>query len=116
VNDVERLRFTAAGNPPVLAIAGEIDEDTYPVLVRKLDELGGGEIHISLAGVEFCDLAGLRAIIRLASASRDGPGRRVVLHEVPPRLRTVLGIVGWDTTPGLVIDQPTSALRPDAPP
>jgi hypothetical protein len=28
-----------------------------------------------------------------------------VLHDLPPHLRTVLGIVGWDATPGLVIDQ-----------
>jgi anti-anti-sigma factor len=88
--------------PPGLAIAGEIDEDTYPALVSKLKEIAGfPEIHLNLAGVTYCDLAGLRAIIRLASASR---GRRLVLHDVPPRLLTVLGIVGWDSTPGLAFE------------
>lgn len=101
------LRITATRNPPGLAIAGEIDEDTYPALVAKLEELAGaGEIHLNLADVEYCDVAGLRAMIRLAGSGRRGDSRQVVLHEVPPRLKTVLGILGWDSTPGLVINQP----------
>jgi ABC-type transporter Mla MlaB component len=94
------LRMTATRSLPGLAIAGEIDEGTYPALLRTLEDLpGSADIHINLAGVEYCDLAGLRAIIRLA-----GRGRRIVLHEVPQYLQTVLGILGWDSTPGLVID------------
>jgi hypothetical protein len=42
---------------------------------------GAAEIHVSLAAVDCCDLAGLRAI------------------------------VGWDAAPGLVIDQGTAAPR-----
>jgi anti-anti-sigma regulatory factor len=59
------LRITEMGSPSGLVIAGEIDEDTYPVLVAKLNELAasGPEFHFNLAGVEYCDLAGLRAII-----------------------------------------------------
>jgi ABC-type transporter Mla MlaB component len=101
------LQITATSNPPGLAIAGEIDEDTYPALVAKLEELAGAsEIHLNLAGVQYCDLAGLRAMILLTGPGRRGDSRQVVLHEVPPRLQTVLGILGWDSTPGLVIDQP----------
>jgi anti-anti-sigma factor len=101
------LRITATSSPPGLAIAGEIDEGTYPALVEKLEGLAGRtDIHINLAGVEYCDLAGLRAIIRLAGAGRGSHGRRqLVLHEVPHHLQTVLGIVGWDSTPGLLIDR-----------
>jgi anti-anti-sigma regulatory factor len=106
------LRMTATGSPPCLAISGEIDEATYPALVQGLARLAGAaEIHLGLGGVEYCDLAGLRAIIALADTS--GGARRVVLHEVPPWMRTVLGIVGWDSTPGLVIDE-TPARPPPA--
>lgn len=100
------LRITEVGSPAGLAIAGEIDDDTYGALVETLDGLtrGVAEIHVNLAGVEYCDLAGLRAIILLARADRDGLRRRVVLHEVPPQLQAVLRIVGWNTTPGLVIE------------
>jgi ABC-type transporter Mla MlaB component len=99
------LRMTLVGSPPVLVIDGEIDEDTYPALVQKLGDLmGPAEIHLNLAGVRYCDLAGLRAMVLLTGASHAGRGRRVVLHEVPPDLQAVLGIVGWDSTPGLVLD------------
>jgi ABC-type transporter Mla MlaB component len=105
------LRLTVIGCPPGLALAGEIDESTYPALVERLAEFTGPELHLFLADVEYCDLAGLRAMIRLASGRRGSRSRLVVLHDVPARLRTVLGIVGWDSTPGLVIDRRTSALH-----
>ena len=97
------LRITDMETRPGLVIVGEIDEDTYPVLVARLNELAAGasEFHFNLAGLEYCDLAGLRAIIRLTGTPH---ARRVVLHDVPSRLQTVLRIVGWDSTPGLVID------------
>ncbi len=100
------LRIT--GVRPVFAIAGEIDESTYAGLVGVLDELGdtGGEVQLDLAGVQYCDLAGLRAIVALTGAGHVGNGRRVVLRDVPPHLRKVLEIVGWDTTPGLTMDGP----------
>src|ERR1035438_9150410 len=86
------LRMTSVGSPPVLVIVGEIDEDTYPALARKLGELTGpAEIHLNLAGVRYCDLAGLRAMILLTGASHGGRSRRVVLHDVPPHLKAVLG-------------------------
>ncbi len=54
-----------------LVLAGEIDEETYPALVSSLGEVAAGaaEVHIDLSAVRYCDLAGLRAMIRLA-----GPG------------------------------------------
>jgi len=117
------LRISRAGIPPVLVIAGEIDESTYPALAGTLRELAQGqsadgptETHINLAGLTYCDLTGLRAIIGLAASASGGTyggaadggaghcGTRLVLHEVPAHLRTVLQVVGWDTTPGLSYD------------
>jgi hypothetical protein len=120
------LRVTITDDPPGLAIAGEIDESTYPGLVSALDKLtdGPAEIHVSLAEVSYCDLAGLRAIVRITGADSNGPGgsgaggsgndgsRRVVLHGVPGPLKTVLQIVGWDSIPGLALDQPDSSVPP----
>jgi ABC-type transporter Mla MlaB component len=61
------LAITLAGSPPVIAIAGDIDECTYAGLMTTLDKFasGEGEVRISLAAVRHCDLAGLRAIVRL---------------------------------------------------
>ena len=119
------LRVTATDDPPGLAIAGEIDESTYPGLVSALDKLmnGPAEIHVSLTQVSYCDLAGLRAIVRMTGADGSGPGggaegsgnggsRRVVLHGVSRPLKAVLQIVGWDSIPGLALDQPDSGIPP----
>jgi anti-anti-sigma regulatory factor len=108
VFDNGALRITRAGCPSRLVIAGDIDEFTHAALVAALASAarGPGEIHIDLAGVQFCDLAGLRALVFLCEAGRanhNHGGRRVVLHEFPAQLKAVLQIVGWDSVPGLVI-------------
>ena len=83
-----------------LVLDGDIDEETYPALIEALSLLprDKASLHVNLSAVTFCDLAGLRAIIRLA-----GPIAQVTLHGVPPPLRTVMKILGWDQEPGLVI-------------
>jgi ABC-type transporter Mla MlaB component len=115
------LRITNTDDPPGLAIAGEIDESTYDGLVGALGTFAHGpdDVHVSLGGVSYCDLAGLRAIVCVTGADGGeanrygGDTRRVVLHEVPAQLATVLRIVGWDSTPGLDVDQPPGS--PGAP-
>ncbi|MGP7997883.1 MAG: STAS domain-containing protein [Streptosporangiaceae bacterium] len=94
--------------PPAMALAGEVDESSYPGLVAALSSAAAGrpEIHLDLAGLGYCDLAGLRAIVRLAGrdeAAGPAGARRVVLHRVPVPLLTVLHIVGWDEASGLTI-------------
>jgi len=115
------LRITATDDPPGLAMAGEIDESTYAGLCSALDKLtdSPAEVHVSLAEVSYCDLAGLRAIVRITGAESNGTGglsgnggRRVVLHGVPLSLKAVLRIVGWDSIPGLAMDQPDSTVPP----
>jgi anti-anti-sigma regulatory factor len=103
------LRVIWTGRPEVVLIAGEIDESRYSGLVSTLEDLAGrdGDIHVDLADLAYCDLAGLRAILRLAGTGRGDEGRsgrRLVLHGIPPYLRMVLEILGWDSTPGLIIE------------
>ena len=82
-------------------MAGEIDEAAFPALARRLGEIAADldEVHLNLAALDYTDLAGLRVIVALGDAGR----RRVVLHQVPPHLRAILAIVGWDTAPGVEI-------------
>ena len=100
------LRITQTAAPSGLAITGEIDEATYPALVTSLHELAEGQqvLQLDLSGVSYCDLAGLRAIVRLAVDDGPGPARRVLLLNVPQYIRVVLGITGWDTLPGLALE------------
>ena len=102
------LRISRTADPPGLAIAGEIDESTYPALLAALRQLPDTppEVHFDLADISYCDLAGLRAIVRLASPGGASPGRAVVLHKVPDQLRDVLEIIGWDAVPGLTVAGP----------
>jgi ABC-type transporter Mla MlaB component len=117
------LRITSTTHPPGLTFEGEIDESTYPGLVQALQATTSGraEIHLGLGGVSYCDLAGLRAIVCATGAddgeaSDNGDSRRVVLHEVPVQLVTVLQIVGWDSTPGLAFDPGEIVPGPGRPP
>lgn len=100
------LRITPTAFPAGLAIAGEIDESTYPALVTSLHELAEvhQEVHLDLSGVSYCDLAGLRAIVRLADGNGAGHARHVQLRNVPPHIVMVLAITGWDALPGLAVE------------
>lgn len=110
------LRVARVSSPPGVVIAGEIDESNYSGLVRALDRLVSrhGEAHVNMAGVEFCDLAGLRAVLRLAEncgGEHDYPARLLVLHEVPRQVRRVLQIMGWDAMPGVVLQEADGSPR-----
>jgi ABC-type transporter Mla MlaB component len=107
VLDDGTLRITwRSGEPPIMVLAGEVDEASYPGLVAALTGAAAqyDEIHLDLAGLGYCDLAGLRAIVRLASPDAAGcTVKQVVLHQVPDSLRTVLHIVGWDAAARLTL-------------
>jgi hypothetical protein len=111
------LRITPTRRPSGLAITGGIDEYTYGILVGQLQRFTAGpdEIHVNLTAVEYCDLVGLRAIIGLTRADdhgHDHNGRRVVLHGAPLYLTTVMRILGWDSTPGLIVDDGPGSSPP----
>ncbi len=87
-SDDAGLRIVRTGRPSGLLIAGDIDEFTYPQLTAALTRVanGDGDIHLDLARVRYCDLAGLRALARLSGGSgeqADHGSRRVVLHGLP---------------------------------
>ncbi len=74
------LSVTATRDLPGLAISGEIDEITYGELVAVLERFAEGQDESMSAsrGVEYCDIAGLRAIVTLAST---GTARRTAALE-----------------------------------
>lgn len=109
------LRIGRAGSQSRLVIVGDIDEFTHAGLTAVLSSITSspGEIHIDLSGVEYCDIAGLRAFVALSQASRPGShdhSRRVILQELPAHLKALLQILGWDSAPGLMIAEPSDRL------
>lgn len=67
---------------------------------------GAAEVHLDLSGLRYADVAFLRAITHLVAPEKDTQNAcrtRVVLHDVPANLCTVLRIFGWANLPGLSI-------------
>ena len=86
--------------PPGLRFTGEIDASNVDAVFDALRRHGaGGEVHLDLSRLLFCDVSGIRALVRHA-AHRDG-ARRLLLHGLPAEIERVLDVVGWTEMPGL---------------
>ena len=91
--------------PHGLSISGVIDNYNVDSFSRSFSALldGNGDINVDLSELEFCDVSGIRSLVRAAQRLDDG--RRLVLHGLPQQLRTVMTLVGWTDMPGLVIGE-----------
>jgi anti-sigma B factor antagonist len=103
-----RLHAVFTSPPPTLHLAGDIDESTFPELtdiLARTAATGAPRIHVDLADVEYCDVAGLRAIISLASGQGNHRAAvdEVVFTHLPGPLQRVLCILGWDAAPGVIL-------------
>jgi anti-anti-sigma factor len=87
-----------------LRISGEIDAWNVDAVRQALPAARreGGDLHLDVSQLLFCDVTGIRVIA--ATAINLEEGRRVVLHGLDPRLQRVFRVVGWGGMPGLVID------------
>ena len=115
----KQLVITRTGSPGGLSVTGSIDyynaEAVAEVLTHELHSAvpganglsdaitGNGDLHIDLSKLEFTDVAGIRALVRVAENAGDR--RRLVLGGLPPRIRTVIAVVGWGDLPHLVLEE-----------
>lgn len=113
-----QLVITRTGSPAGLSISGSIDYyNTEAVAAALMSELqsaapgaegladaitGNGDLHIDVSRLEFADVTGIRALVRLAE---NNLGRRLVLRGLPARIRTVITVVGWSDHPNLVLQE-----------
>lgn len=82
----------AAAARPVYVLAGEVDLSVAPALRARLVEIAGRagrEVVLDMAGVEFVDSSGVRALIEV-QATLEAYGGRLVLRGVTPAARRVL--------------------------
>lgn len=85
-----------AGDGGRWQLSGEVDLTVRSSLELALATLpDDAEVHLELGGLEFIDVAGVRALVALAE--RLAPGRRLLLHQPPTVLRRMFEIA-W---PGL---------------
>ena len=104
-HDTALLRIVGAAGSPWLRMAGEIDVSNAREVTRAVHgarDRASGDVHVDLAGVDFVDVAGLRAFT-LAAGELDERGRMIVLHGVSAHIDKLFGLIGWSATAGLRI-------------
>ena len=78
-----------------LALSGELDAHTAPLLADRLAELpdGDADVVLDIARVEFMDSSGLRVVIDAHQRALDA-GRRLVLRHPTSAVQRLLEISG----------------------
>jgi STAS domain len=115
----KQLVIARTSSPVGLSLTGAIDyynaDAVAAALVAELGAAGdisvmladaitgNGDLHLDLTRLEFTDVTGIRALVRIAENAGDG--RRLVLRGLPPRIKTVIAVVGWGDLPSLIIDE-----------
>ncbi|MHB8612859.1 MAG: STAS domain-containing protein [Candidatus Dormibacteraceae bacterium] len=114
----KQLVISRTGSPSQLTVSGAIDfynaKAATAALTRELKAFvpaaeglpdavsGNGDLRIDVSGLEFTDVTGIRALVKIAEDAT--PGHRIVLRGLPSRIRTVIAAVGWSDLPNLVIE------------
>jgi len=89
--------------PDGLSFTGEIDTTNSHAIGAAIAsaQLPDRDVHVDVAGLQFCDISGIRAFVAAAEAMPSG--RRLLLHGMPAQLETVIKVVGWNRIPALVV-------------
>ncbi|MEU9919604.1 STAS domain-containing protein [Streptomyces sp. NPDC051001] len=92
------VEMIPSGRCLVARISGELDHESSPWFRAGFKELiarGGRFVVLDLAGVSFCDSAGLDVLLG-ARRQADAIGAVLVLARVPEPLRRLLALTGTD--------------------
>jgi anti-anti-sigma regulatory factor len=83
-------------------LTGEMDGERPAARGLAQAVFGDDDLHVDLSRVEFADVSGIRAIV---GAAKNAAGkRRLVLSGLPPRIASVMSVVGWIDLPNIVIE------------
>ena len=102
--DDGRVRVTSIeSSPRLIRLAGEVDASNSERLGEALAALAGAadDVEVDLSGILFCDLSGMRQLVRTAQSL--GEGRRLVVRGIPEDLNRALRLVGWADLPSFEI-------------
>jgi anti-anti-sigma factor len=95
---LELSRRTDRDGSQVVSVSGELDiataEQAYAYISEVIDERGA-PVRVDVAGLTFCDAAGLGALAKLASHAREA-GRQLRLISPRPSLVKIMRITGLD--------------------
>lgn len=96
VDDPLTISSSRTDDEVVLALKGELDPHTAPLLQHQVDhaiEAGASSLVLDLAQLGFIDSSGLRVIISAHKEMRSRDGR-LVLRSPSPTARRLLDITG----------------------
>ncbi len=80
-------------NDGALVVSGELDAHTAPQLAEAIGNVSGDAIVVDMAGVEFVDSSGLRALIDAHQAA-EAADRRLVIREPSSSVQRLFDISG----------------------
>ncbi|MFD3679986.1 MEDS domain-containing protein [Streptomyces sp. NPDC058613] len=86
-----------------LRVVGTVDYRATDALAAALETTldWSGDVWVDMSALEFIDLAGVRALAH--AAGRLPADRRLHVVDLAPLLCQVVGMVGWDETPSLIV-------------
>ncbi|MDQ1033688.1 anti-anti-sigma factor [Streptomyces sp. V3I8] len=86
-----------------LRVVGDVDHHSAQALAAALETTldWPGDIIVDMSGLQFIDLAGVRALVR--AAERLPAGRCLHVVDLAPMLSHVMHVVGWDQVPSLTV-------------
>jgi anti-sigma B factor antagonist len=90
----------AQGENPILAVTGELDLSTVPVLQQRIDGHLGDELTtltLDLSELTFMDSSGLRLLIELDKRARRESWKLTLVPSRHEAAKTVLRVTGADT-------------------
>jgi anti-anti-sigma regulatory factor len=97
--EVGRVGYLAASRVlpgPVLRLCGELDFACAEAVAGVLDAHYHGTLRLDLEELDYVDVAGLRAL-------RGKTGRSLAIASASQPVRRLIGLLGWDTEPGIEI-------------
>ncbi|MER5873587.1 MEDS domain-containing protein [Streptomyces sp. NPDC002044] len=86
-----------------LRVVGTVDYRATDAFAAALETTldWPGDVWVDMSALEFIDLAGVRALAH--AAGRLPADRRLHVVDLAPLLCQVVGMVGWDETPSLIV-------------
>lgn len=79
-----------------LRLAGELDFACAHTVTSVIDSHFHGPLELDLAGLEFVDVAGMRAL-------RGNARQQITITGASGAVRQMLTLLGWDTDPGIEV-------------
>ena len=88
----QRPALAVSQRDGIVAVAGELDLVTAPVLEASLAQITG-DVRLDLSAVTFIDSSGVAGLVRLLTRCRSD-GCTLRIEECSPQVERVLRIVG----------------------